>query len=111
VNFFFSRQTVLPWNEGVVGIWKGKSTRLNRYVLFCGFCDYVSCRPTHMRDHVRKHTGEKPFRCQFCGRSFARKFSLKIHVCSTQRGDLWERVLLRLKFLMCVVQLFFLALA
>lgn len=46
----------------------------------CPICNrLLSCRSA-LRQHYRTHTGERPFRCRLCARSFTTKGNLKTHI-------------------------------
>ena len=42
-------------------------------------CGLTFARSDELTRHNRKHTGEKPFKCEFCERSFARSDHLALH--------------------------------
>lgn len=58
-----------------------QAPRLDRsYMLVCLFCEYHCSHSGHMRDHIRKHTGDKPFACSLCNYNSTTKSNVKIHM-------------------------------
>ncbi|XP_063065611.1 zinc finger protein 341 [Engraulis encrasicolus] len=56
---------------------KGKIQRLK-----CDFCEKVFTKNFDLQQHIRSHTGEKPFQCIVCGRAFAQKSNVKKHMAT-----------------------------
>ncbi|VDM71201.1 unnamed protein product [Strongylus vulgaris] len=50
------------------------------FVSGCQFCDKSFTNQGNMQVHQRVHTGEKPYSCSACGKSYAQKVGLKIHL-------------------------------
>lgn len=48
----------------------------------CNLCSYKTERKAHILRHLRSHTGERPFVCIYCDRSFVHKHHLDRH-CKT----------------------------
>lgn len=46
----------------------------------CLICKYSTCHLNDIKIHVRFHTGERPFKCNFCKKSFNEKSDLKNHL-------------------------------
>ncbi|KAH6954792.1 hypothetical protein DER45DRAFT_596627 [Fusarium avenaceum] len=46
----------------------------------CAYCERVFTKEEHLKRHERAHTGERPFKCHKCGRSYARSDVLFRHV-------------------------------
>lgn len=53
-----------------------------RRSLQCQYCNKLFAKNFDLQQHVRAHTGEKPFQCIVCGRAFAQKSNVKKHMAT-----------------------------
>ena len=56
--------------------------------LFCSYCHKEFSKSFDLAQHVRSHTGEKPYQCLICGRGFAQKSNVKKHMATHK---VWPR--------------------
>ncbi|XP_044132129.1 zinc finger protein 131 isoform X1 [Bufo gargarizans] len=60
--------------------------RPGKKIHVCQYCDKQFDHFGHFKEHLRKHTGEKPFQCPNCHEHFARNSTLKCHLTACQHG-------------------------
>ncbi|GFS21979.1 zinc finger protein 341-like [Elysia marginata] len=54
----------------------------NKPKLQCEYCNKTFTKNFDLQQHIRAHTGEKPFQCIVCGRAFAQKSNVKKHMAT-----------------------------
>ena len=62
----------------------------NRYP--CNVCGYLSRGNYYLRRHMRSHTGERPYTCSLCGKSYTRKEHLSSHVSASHEKKTQENL-------------------
>jgi len=70
-NLQVHKNNLMPINQG----------SLNKKTYVCPYqgCDKSYSAKNYLIQHERMHTGEKPFKCDNCGKSFSRVLDLKKH--------------------------------
>lgn len=57
-----------------------EKSNFGRSNLRCLHCDYSSVHITHMKRHILKHSGKRPFSCSSCDFTTYRTDCLKVHI-------------------------------
>lgn len=76
---------VSPDDASIMKVKRGKNGNLvleDKKKLRCQYCDKSFSKNFDLQQHIRAHTGEKPFQCIVCGRAFAQKSNVKKHMAT-----------------------------
>ncbi|XP_077551991.1 zinc finger protein 131-like isoform X3 [Haemaphysalis longicornis] len=77
------------WHSPRSTTWKGPSSKGHgvqhgpapyRRLFCCQQCSYETPNSSHFKNHIRTHTGERPFQCSHCSKAFLRKDHLVDHL-------------------------------
>lgn len=55
------------------------STHTGQRPVHCSVCDMGCDNVTQLKRHLRRHTKEKPFSCDACGKCFSQKYNMYAH--------------------------------
>ena len=84
----------------------GNSTEEKRRTLQCQYCNKLFSKNFDLQQHLRAHTGEKPFQCIVCGRAFAQKSNVKKHMATHKVTLMSCTGSIRYMDVCCVLQVF-----
>lgn len=101
----FLYHKIVIHKEGVDKNPEQPSTSQGRLKYRCSQCNKYFSKLS-LRSHLRKHTGERPYTCNVCSRTFTRKSSLKPHIKTCmkpkpQRGKVEKKKPIRERKFIC----------
>lgn len=79
-------QTVEATKYGFGG-YRGKNSSTGCWTYFCSICVYQSPYASNFASHMRRHTGEKPYKCEVCGRRFSDGSNARKHLLKCQMNS------------------------
>lgn len=98
-------------NVKTTGVENTQNWKRNKTMHYCPFCRKCFDRPWVLKGHLRLHTGERPFECPVCHKSFADRYIFLFHFIFSLLLDIscarhFEECLLTLGLLISYTDIF-----
>ncbi|GJQ65525.1 putative GDNF-inducible zinc finger protein [Trypoxylus dichotomus] len=61
------------------------NTHLSNHI--CDICGLKCSTKYGLIEHIRTHTGDRPFKCEMCGKGFAQRGTLGVHIRSIHKNE------------------------